>query len=180
MSVFSGWDGYQQSLLAAISPLTREQLAWRPGENLRSAGELARHLALGRIDWFLRMDAPGAQELAAQIQDWEEDKHGNRYLIEEKVLDPEEASELVYWLEATWQVIAATLTAWTVDDLQTTYRHVWRGDAYAVSHQWTIWRIMAHDIHHGGELALMLGQQGIENFELGELGGHILEPQRAE
>ncbi len=35
---------------------------------------------------------------------------------------------------------------------------------------------MAHDIHHGGELAVMLGTQGIEIFELGNLGGHIIEP----
>jgi hypothetical protein len=48
-----------------------------------------------------------------------------------------------------------------------------------VSRQWTIWRIMAHDIHHGGELVLMLGMQGIDNFELGDLGGHIIEPPLA-
>ncbi len=35
---------------------------------------------------------------------------------------------------------------------------------------------MAHDLHHGGEFALMLGIQGIENFELGDLGGHVVEP----
>jgi hypothetical protein len=66
-----------------------------------------------------------------------------------------------------------------VDDLHRTYRHTWRGDTYAVSYQWTIWRIMAHDIHHGGELVIMLGMQGIENFELGDLGGHIIEPPLA-
>jgi hypothetical protein len=38
---------------------------------------------------------------------------------------------------------------------------------------------MAHDIHHGGEIALMLGMQGIEAFELQALGGHLTLPQKA-
>ena len=43
-----------------------------------------------------------------------------------------------------------------------------------------LWRILAHDIHHGGELALMLGAQGVEIFELGGLGGHINSPPLAD
>jgi uncharacterized damage-inducible protein DinB len=38
---------------------------------------------------------------------------------------------------------------------------------------------MSHDIHHGGQLALMLGMQGIEAFELRALGGHIVAPELA-
>jgi hypothetical protein len=39
---------------------------------------------------------------------------------------------------------------------------------------------MAHDIHHGGELALLLGMQGIPVSELGDLGGHITMPPLAD
>jgi uncharacterized damage-inducible protein DinB len=38
---------------------------------------------------------------------------------------------------------------------------------------------MAHDIHHGGQIAMMLAIQGIESLELGKLGGHIVEPPLA-
>ncbi|MFO7538829.1 MAG: DinB family protein [Chloroflexota bacterium] len=176
MIVYEGWDGYRQSIINAVAPLTIEQLAWRPAAHLRSVGELVRHIALGPIDWFLRMDAPGSHELAGQIEAWEEDPHGNRYVVEDAIPLTGQAAELVRWLEASWQMIEQTLNTWTVADLQKTYRHVWRGSTYAVSRQWTIWRIMAHDIHHGGELAIMLGAQGIEIFELGDLGGHIIEP----
>jgi hypothetical protein len=61
-TVFEGWDGYQTSLVQAISPLTPEQLAWRPAPELRSVGEVARHISLGRITWFRRMEAPGSAE----------------------------------------------------------------------------------------------------------------------
>jgi len=180
MTVYEGWDGYQSSLLKAVSPLTSEQLAWRPAPHLRSVGELVRHIALGRIDWFLRMDSPGSRELASQINAWDEDPHGNRYVIEDAIVGAEQTAELIQWLEASWQVIDRTLQTWTVDDLKQSYRHNWRGDTYDVSRQWTIWRIMAHDIHHGGELSGMLGMQGLENFELGDLGGHIIEPPLAD
>jgi len=76
-------------------------------------------------------------------------------------------------------MIDRTLKTWTVEDLKRTYRHTWRGTIYAVTNQWTIWRIMAHDIHHGGQLVVVLRMQGIEPFELGDLGGHIVEPKLA-
>ncbi|NTV37413.1 MAG: hypothetical protein HGA53_10715, partial [Anaerolineaceae bacterium] len=84
--------------------------------------------------------------------------------------------ELVRWLELTWQIIENTLHAWTVSDLAQTYKHTWNGDTYAVSRQWTLWRVLNHDLHHGGELSLMLGMQGIEAFELSGLFGHIILP----
>ena len=76
-------------------------------------------------------------------------------------------------------MVEATLNAWTVGDLTETYRHTYWGKAYEVSRQWTLWRIMAHDIHHGGQLTILLGMQGIEALELIALGGHIIEPPLA-
>ncbi|HEX6269496.1 MAG TPA: DinB family protein [Anaerolineales bacterium] len=174
--VYEGWGGYRQSIVKAVTPLAAEQLTWRPTAHLRSVGELVRHIALGPIDWFLRMGAPGSQEMARQIAAWTEDPHGNKYVVEESIAVTDQASELIKWLEISSQMIDQTLKTWTVEDLTKTYRHTWRGNTYAISRQWTIWRIMAHDLHHGGELVMMLGMQGLENFELGDLGGHIVEP----
>jgi uncharacterized damage-inducible protein DinB len=179
ISVYEGWDGYQTSLVHAIESLTPAQLAWRPTPRHRSVGELARHISLGRITWFVRMNAPGSAELASQIQEWEQDDEGNRYVVESAIAITEQADKLIHWLEITWQMIDSTLKNWTVADLAQSYRHTWNGDTYDVSRQWTIWRIMAHDIHHGGELSLMLGMQGIEAFELSALGGHITLPSLA-
>jgi uncharacterized damage-inducible protein DinB len=179
-NVYDGWQGYNTSLVHAVQSLTPEQLAWRPAPGFRSVGELARHISLGRLAWFLRMGAPRSAELAGRISQWESDPHGNRYIIEEAVEIAGQASELVRWLEDTWGMVEETLESWTVADLARSFRHTWRGGTYAVPYQWTIWRIMVHDIHHGGELALMLGMQGIETFELGALGGHIVEPPLAD
>jgi uncharacterized damage-inducible protein DinB len=88
----------------------------------------------------------------------------------------DQAAALVDWLESSWQIIDQTLKAWKVADLSHSFRYVWNGTAYALTRQWIVWRILSHDIHHGGELSLMLGMQGVEAFELSGLFGHIILP----
>jgi uncharacterized damage-inducible protein DinB len=166
--VFEGWDGYQTSLVHAIAPLTSEQLAFRPAPKMRSAGEIAIHIALGRIDWFSKMGAPGSAELLARQAGV--DRNGPITT---------NATDLARWLEDSWGMIAETLAQWTVDDLQKTYRHEYWGNVYAVSRQWTIWRILTHDVQHGGQLTVLLEMQGIEAPELSALGGHLTEPPKA-
>ena len=178
-SVFDGWGGYQTSLVHAVETLTPEQLAWRPFEEQRTVGEVFRHISLGRIGWFSRMNAPLSDGLCARIQDWTQDRDGNRYIVEEAIPISEDAEELAAWLKSSWEMVEATLNQWSVADLAQTYRHTYWGTVFEVSRQWTIWRIMAHDIHHGGQLSLMLGMQGIEAMELIGLGGHIVEPRKA-
>jgi uncharacterized damage-inducible protein DinB len=169
-SIFEGWDGYQTSLLHAIQPLARPQLEWRPRENLRSIGETAGHIALGRIDWFSRMGAPGSHDLVQQAN-----KVRGRYSNFDPTLLGDSA-ELVDWLELSWNLVAATLRVWRVSDLSKTFAQEYSGKTYAVSYQWVIWRIITHDVQHGGEIALMLGMQGLPAPELGDLGGHLTEP----
>jgi uncharacterized damage-inducible protein DinB len=178
-TLFDGWNGYNTSLVHAITPLTPEQLAWRPAPQFQSVGEVARHISLGRISWFHRMDAPGSAALVERINDWAQDGDGNYNIVEDAVTITEDAESLARWLNATWNMIEATLTTWTIADVKETYRHTWNGQIYAVSRQWTLWRILSHDLHHGGELALLLGLQGINAFELKNLFGHIVLPPLA-
>jgi uncharacterized damage-inducible protein DinB len=166
---FDGWYTYNTSIVHAVAPLTQSQLLFRAAPNLRSVGETASHIALGRMDWFQRMDAPGSAALAAQAA-----------ALESPASIAHDPSEIVKWLEASWQMIDLTLKSWTTADLARTYLHTYYGKTYAISYQWTIWRILAHDLHHGGELAVMLGMQGVEIPELGSLGGHLTVPPLAE
>lgn len=179
-SVFDGWGGYQTSLIHAIEPLSGDQLGWKPSETLRSIGEIARHISMGRINWFLRMKAPGSEDLAAKIPAWEFDPHGNRYINEADLKIDRDAAALVEWLNGTWDMVERTLQAWTVEDLSVSYRHVWRGDVYEVSRQWTVWRIMKHDIHHGGQVARILAERGIDAFDLRGLGATSSRHERSE
>jgi uncharacterized damage-inducible protein DinB len=169
LNIFKGWDGYQISLVRAIASLSREQLAYRPAPHLRSAGELAYHISKGRFDWFQRTFGVGSTETAHLVSDW---------LTEDAI--EEQSAELVRGLEVTWQMVEDALRNWTVDDLAQTYPLSYQGKNYALPRQWILWRIMAHDLHHGGELAVTLGMQNIAIPELGDQGGHITEPPLAE
>lgn len=173
--VFDGWNGYQTSLLHAVAPLTATQLSWRPAPDRRSVGEVIRHIGLGRITWFSRCGAPGWEEAALGVPHWHTDGDGSRHPLEESV-PCDDASILSEWLAQSWKPLQRMLNEWTVDDLSQNYAHRFRGTDYTVSRQWTVWRIMSHDVHHGGQLAMMLSIQGIDAFELRALGGHIIAP----
>lgn len=163
--VYDGWEGYHHSLVEAIRPLTPEQLAWRLQPGMRSVGELAWHIASGRVDWFVRIDAPGSQALAEEVE--------RRTQDEAIAFD---AEELIDWLERTWKMVAATLAQWNVDDLEVSFHHPYQGKVYDVSRQWVVWRILTHDVHHGGQLSELLAAHGVEPMELTWLGGHLAEP----
>lgn len=166
-SVYDGWDGYHRSIAAAVAPLTPKQLAFRAARDMLSVGEIAWHIGDGRVQWFSRLNAPGCAELLKEVE-----TRPSPDLLDSTIL--------VDWLERTWTMIGATLDQWTVDDLDETYPQPYQGKVYAVSRQWTIWRIMAHDIHHGGQMSELLAMQGIIPLQLTVLGGHLTEPPLAD
>lgn len=185
LQVYRGWDGHEEALENAVEELTPEQLAFRPLPTLRSPGEIVAHIAFGRLDWFHRMGAPGSGELARRIDPLAGEKvntenRGDLLRWMQAVEDygekvPRDAATLLAWLRATWAMVEETLTTWTVADLEQSFRHLYQGTVYEVSRQWVLWRILSHDIHHGGELAILLGLQGIEIPDLGDQGGHLTE-----
>jgi uncharacterized damage-inducible protein DinB len=167
--VLDGWDGYHQSLVAAVKPLTSAQLEFRGAAGMRSVEELVWHIADGRVDWFSRMDAPGASALAAKAEARRENPPA-------KV----DGTTLAEWLDETWQVIGGVLATWSLADLAETFRQPYQDKVFAVSRQWVVFRILLHDVHHGGQLSELLAMQGIEPVELTLLGGHITEPPEVE
>ncbi|MGA7669711.1 MAG: DinB family protein [Nitrolancea sp.] len=171
--IYDGWAGYQQALMSAVMGLTPDNLAWRGGDHLRSAGELIGHIATGRIAWI--HDILGVE--SAEVDEWVEEAcdPGPAHRLKPGIeLD---ADTLCSGLEATWGMIEEALSNWTVTDLSRTFQHPYQGKTYVVPYQWVLWRIMAHDLHHGGELAFALGMQGIAIPDLGDQGGHIVTPK---
>jgi uncharacterized damage-inducible protein DinB len=173
--IFDGWNGYHESLLRAVVPLTKEQLAFKAGQDMRSMGQLIRHIALGRITWLARIEPLGIDEAVARVLRWFTDGDGNRH-VDEEAVSCGDSQVLAEWLAASWSPIERSLDSWTVDDLLRSYPYRFRGTDYLISRQWVLWRILSHDIHHGGQLALLLAMQGVPAFELRALGGHLTEP----
>lgn len=153
---YAGWDVYQQHLVAAIAPLTAEQLALRSSPQNWSVGMLATHIIATRVWWFhMWMDA-GDAELAA-LEKWDEDGQPVR-----------SATELTTGLEMTWKMIQDALTDWTPASLAQTFQSPSpdKRNRPPRSCQWIIWHVLEHDIHHGGELSSILGAHGLAAVDL--------------
>jgi hypothetical protein len=72
------------------------------------------------------------------------------------------AAELVAALDATWVLMTDCFARWTPDDLVETFpRKLWNGQMSEPSRNWVIWHVLEHDLHHGGEVSLLLGINGL-------------------
>lgn len=173
-AIFDGWVQYNDALIDALDSLSDDILTKSTLPDGHSAAHIFRHIALGRIEWLVRIDAPGFDELAARIPEWKTLPDGVRYIIADSI--PLERALIRDLLCGTATAIDETLRTWDVSCLDDTYRHPFRGTMYAVSKQWTLMRILMHDVHHGGQLSLICQQNGIEPLKLVWLGGHLPEP----
>jgi uncharacterized damage-inducible protein DinB len=143
---YKGWDNYQDLMSKAIAPLSAEQLTLRAAPHLRSIGVIIAHIISARVWWFHNIMGEGSSDLAPMV-DWDDDGAPTRG-----------ATELVGGLEATWQMIKNVLALRTPADLDQTFSR--RNEL--VSRQWIIWHVIEHDLHHGGEISLTLGMNGLD------------------
>ena len=56
----------------------------------------------------------------------------------------------------------ACLDRWSLDDLraEVTANDFW-GKTVTITPGWVLWRLMAHDMHHGSEISLILRVHGL-------------------
>ena len=184
---YVGWGTYNQRLVAAIAPLTAEQLALRTTPHHWSIGMYVTHIVANRAWWFHARMGEGGDDLTA-LELW-------ALGVCEADVDPcHPATELVGGLEKTWQMIEQMLTRLTPADLFETfppldqaervrhanlvepalqpYARMWleatalSGEVRpAVSRQQVIWDVLEHDIHHGSEISTTLGVHGLPVVE---------------
>ncbi len=185
---YAGWGTYNQHLVAAIAPLTVEQLALRNTPQGWSIGMYATHIVANRAWWFHVRMGEGSDDLTS-LELW-------ALGVCEADVDPcHPAAELVAGLEKTWQLIEQTLARLTPADLEQAfpplseaervrhaqlvdpalqpYAQMWlererlAGEVRpARSRQWIIWGVLEHDIHHGSEISTILGVHGLPVVEM--------------
>ncbi|HEU0026170.1 MAG TPA: DinB family protein [Ktedonobacterales bacterium] len=149
--VFAGWDAYQRLLVEALAPLTPDQLALRAAPSLRSVGEIAGHIVATRVWWFQNWMGEGDDSLVPMLT-W--DDADNPPTLN--------AAELELGLERTWHMIASGLSRWTTADLGAEFER----ESKRHTRQWVIWHVIEHDLHHGGEIGITLGQHGLRAPDL--------------
>jgi len=155
---YKGWAGYQQGLIKMITPLSAEQLAFPAASHQWTIGMLAQHIIGNRVWWFQVWMGEGSPYLAP-IAHWDPQD------VEWQAVH--DAATLVAGLESTWKMIEDALARWTGADLGHVFqppaalREDERENTPPFSRQWIIWHTLEHEIHHGGELSLALGEHGL-------------------
>jgi uncharacterized damage-inducible protein DinB len=146
-AILQGWKVYQDQLVVVVRALSTEQLGLRVAPNLRSAGEIAAHLVVGRVSWFFEIlkEKEGDEELAA-IAQWDRSNQPARTV-----------GELVHGLEVTWDLMQGAISRWAPAELVESIVLPWIGPKYPITRAWVTWHVLEHDLHHGGELTQTLG-----------------------
>ena len=158
-TIYKGWESYQRRLVRMIAPLSAEHLMVPVGAHHWTVGMVVQHLLGDRVWWFHLWMGEGSADLAPIIA-WNpaEEQHGPPI---------NNAAELVTALESTWQMIATALTRWTPSDLEHVFSppsSLSEAEQQAFGdtpRDWILWHVLEHEIHHGGELSVALGAQGL-------------------
>ncbi|HLE96562.1 MAG TPA: DinB family protein [Candidatus Thermoplasmatota archaeon] len=152
--LYAGWHLANEGLVAAIAPLTAEQLALPVGREGPLWGSVA-HLAGTRVYWLCHVfGEPGLERTpfpdGVADKGWEDD-----------LTRPRRADELVEALNSSWRIAEHALETWTPDTLQREARRMRDGRAQVHTRQSVLMRMITHDAFHIGEISLTLGAHGL-------------------
>jgi uncharacterized damage-inducible protein DinB len=152
--IYESWRGYQEKLRAVVAPLTNEQLVLQPAPQMWPLGQIVQHIISVRAGWF-----------SGTLQD--EDDAMSAYMEWGQRDSPTRSpTELARGLDETWAFIEARLRRWTPEDYARTFPDEWDGQVAEVSRSWVVYHVLEHDLHHGGELSLLLGMHGLQTIDL--------------
>jgi uncharacterized damage-inducible protein DinB len=143
--LFSHWDGVRRDLLRAVDLLIDAQLDFTPRPELRTVRQVLVHIAEAEQGWF-------------------------RYVVEQKTKSWDEAgirtasyptvASLKRLLANVHESTDTFLATLPVEELNRLCEDPWGGPPDSV--RWIIWHVLEHEIHHRGELFLMLGLLGMQ------------------
>jgi uncharacterized damage-inducible protein DinB len=152
-AIYSGWRDHQALLIAALSPLTPKQLALKPAPNLRSIEAIATHMIGARARWFAPPLGDGSKKFSTLAR-W--DRRGGTVRT---------AAEIVQGLQNTGDYIHSMIGTWSPEEWEETYP----GEVHEpeiLTRPWIIWHLIEHDLHHGGEISIILGMHKLKAPDL--------------
>ncbi len=152
--IYDEWRGYNRRLQKCVTPLTDAQLLLRPAPHLWPLGQVVQHIISVRAGWF-----------SGTLQD--PDAAMEAYMLWSGRDSPaRSAAELVRGLGDTWAFIESRVKRWTDADGAQTFPDEDNGQVYQVSRSWVIYHVLEHDLHHGSEVSLILGMNGLTPLEI--------------
>ena len=143
---FSHWDQIHSDTLAILDKFDETELVQVAFDGGMPVGRIALHIADAEEGWF-RLVA--TQERSEWPSDYTLENYPSKAAIK-ALLSEAHAKTMAY------------LATQTLDDLERVFKSAW-GD---FSLRFIIWHVLEHEIHHRGELSLILGILGRQGLDV--------------
>ena len=144
--LFSHWDQIHNDTLATLDKFDESELEHIAYDGGLPVGRIALHIADAEEGWF-RLVA--TQERSEWPSDYTLENYPSKAAIK-ALLSEAHAKTMAY------------LATQTLDDLERVFKSAW-GD---FSLRFIIWHVLEHEIHHRGELSLILGILGRQGLDV--------------
>lgn len=134
------WPLVREGLFQALGQLTDEQLAFAPRERLWSLGQIAVHIAEAEEGWFRHV-------VTGELSEWPHYRPADYPSVAAvKALLEEVHGRTIAYLESLDEA-----------GLERVIEVSWG----QFSLRWVCWHVLEHEIHHRGEIFLLLGLLGM-------------------
>ena len=144
--LFSHWNQVHADTLAVLDKFTDDELTYVAYSGGMTVGRIALHIADAKDGWFHRI-------FTQERQDWPEN-----YTLE----NYSSKAAIATLLTAVHTRIFERLEGLSDADLDSQVDSPWG----TFSLRFILWHILEHEIHHRGELSLILGLLGREGLEM--------------
>ena len=146
-ALFSHWQQVHQDTLQTIANFLPGDLAFKPFETSWTAAQIMLHIAEAEEGWFQYV-------VLHKLDDWPKQYTPENFPTREDILSA---------LQKVHQQTQRYLASLDESDLEREIISPW-GDKFQLG--WIIWHVLEHEIHHRGELSVMLGMLGREGLDV--------------
>lgn len=144
--LFAHWDQVRKDLVKTIQQFSEEELKWVPFEGSWAVGQIMLHIADCEDNWLHGV-------VRGEFEPW----------IFYPLADYPTRKAILEVLERAHQRTNAFLDGLATSDLGRVYTIP---DGAQFSLYWILWHVLEHEIHHRGELSLILGLLGREGLDV--------------
>lgn len=145
--VFSHWTQVRTDLLATVDKFQDEELTFKAYDSSWPVGQLMLHIGDAEEGWFRYV-------VRRELDQWPD------YPLQDYPTTAD-IKELLGQIHTRTEAYLETLT---LADLDKAVELPWGESSLRLG--WIIWHVLEHEIHHRGELSLILGMLGREGLDV--------------
>lgn len=145
--IFSHWDQIRTELIKTIESFDNQELIYTPYSGSWSVGKIMLHIADAEDGWLRYV-------ISRELDEWPDHFTLDNYSDKQSILQT---------LEEVHTRTIAYLETLEEEDLAMQIHTPWNKKLPLL---WIIWHVIEHEIHHRGELSLILGTLGREGLDV--------------